>query len=379
MFDVVLAGFVVALTVPLVREVALVDGGRLVAVATVNGAVHAGVLVLRRPFPLVTAGVVGATALVHVGLGLPVPFLGPAALVVVFTVATRRVRRVSLAVLGVGVALLTGGMLAIDATLPWDSLVLYVVLLSASWLLGDMVRRRQEEARLHAQRARQLEAAREELAHHAVMQERLRIARELHDVVAHSMTGIAVHAGTARLALDADTELARRALEVVEGTVRDTLGELRHLLGVLRAPENDRSLELAPVPGLGAINELVAHAVDAGLTAEVSIEGDPPQPLPAAMELAVYRIVQEAVTNVVKHAAASRTVVVLRYLPDAVEVQVVDDGHGRQPAGRGGHGLLGMRERVVMFDGELAAGPFEDNGAGGWRVRARLPYPGAGR
>jgi signal transduction histidine kinase len=199
-----------------------------------------------------------------------------------------------------------------------------------------------------------------------VLEERTRIARDLHDILAHAMSVITVQAGVGAHLLERDPEQARKALEVIEQTGRGALGEMRRLLRVLRADD----LPTEPQPGLASLDRLAAQATAAGVPVELQVEG-PARPLPAGLEVSAYRIAQEALTNTIKHAGPARAEVRIVYGPDALTVVVADDGRGAgfEP-GPGGHGIAGMRERVTVYDGDLDAGPHP---GGGFRVRARLP------
>ncbi|MGH9248406.1 MAG: sensor histidine kinase, partial [Acidimicrobiales bacterium] len=238
----------------------------------------------------------------------------------------------------------------------------------------DVTRQWRDAATAHARRATELEQARDELARLAVTAERVRIARELHDVVAHSMSVIAMHAGSGRLAADRDPAAARWALEVVERSSRDALAEMRRLVTVLRA-EDEAEPELAPAAGLHDVHQLVAEVAAAGVTVEVHTEGDLAS-VPDGVSLAAYRIVQEALTNVVQHASPAQAHVSVRIGDGKVVLEVTDDGTtgavARETApASGGHGTIGMRERAALYGGELTAGPRPE---GGWRVAVRLPY-----
>jgi signal transduction histidine kinase len=225
-----------------------------------------------------------------------------------------------------------------------------------AWVVGDYMRsRRQFFAELVARHQQAREQAAEE--------ERLRIARELHDVVAHNVSVMAIQAGAARVSGNGSKE----ALQSIETTARDTLAELNHLLGVLR---KDPDAPLSPQPGLDQAETLIKTARDAGLEASLKVSGTP-RPLPAALDLSAYRILQEAITNVLKHAHASRVEVTVVYQPDGVVLVVSDNGIGAtKTAGTStGHGLIGMRERVELFNGELASG---SSSLGGYHVRAKL-------
>lgn len=228
---------------------------------------------------------------------------------------------------------------------------------------------------LSARRQAQLEYQTDELRQSqernmtgAIIAERLRIARDLHDVVAHHVSVMGVQAGAARRVLDKDPELAREALQTVEQTARSAIGELRGLLGVLRADEQPVVTHAAS-PGLEQLDELVTSARATGLEVRHGVYGEP-RPVPDGVALSAYRVVQEALTNVVKHAAARNAEVRVRYLDQALEIEVTDDGVGPTRAVGGGFGLVGMRERVAVHGGELEAGPRRDVG---YRVRASLP------
>ena len=201
-------------------------------------------------------------------------------------------------------------------------------------------------------------------------EERLRLAQELHDVVAHSMSVIAVQAGMGAHIIDTKPDEARWALESIADTSRSTLQEMRRLLGVLR--DEDGARAHAPAPGLADLGRLVDDVRGAGVPVSLAVEGTP-DAVPHGVELSVYRVVQEGLTNVIKHAGSAHASVTVRCRPDEVEVEVVDDGRGAAvaPNGSGGHGLVGMRERAALWGGTLDAGP---RPGGGYRVRARLPY-----
>jgi signal transduction histidine kinase len=243
----------------------------------------------------------------------------------------------------------------------------------SSYFFGDMA---WESARRQAElehRAEQLRRSQEQNTRGAIVAERVRIARDLHDVVAHHVSVMGVQAGAARRVLDRDLDLAREALRTVEDTARTAIGELRGLLGVLRADQEavrDKEGETSS-PGLDQLPELAELARSAGLDVEHGVYGDP-RPVPEGVALSVYRIVQESLTNVVKHADARKADVRVRFLENSLEVEVADDGRGSKgtSVGRAGFGLVGMRERVAVHGGELEAGPRRD---AGYRVRARFP------
>jgi signal transduction histidine kinase len=213
-----------------------------------------------------------------------------------------------------------------------------------------------------------LEHGHEEAALRAAADERLRIAQELHDIVAHSLGVIAVQAGVGMHVVDTDAAEARRALENISRTSRSSLAEIRRLLGVLR--NADGSPAYTPAPGLADLPRLTREVADAGLPVAVSVDGDLDR-VPPGVGLAAYRIVQEALTNTLRHARANRAQVHLDSTSGVLLIEVTDDGHGANGAPVGGHGLVGMRERVAVYGGSLDAGPAR---GGGFRVAARLPY-----
>jgi signal transduction histidine kinase len=243
------------------------------------------------------------------------------------------------------------------------------VWLAAAWATGRSVRSWRHKSAALEVANRELAGQRELQAQAAVTVERGRIARELHDVIAHNVSMMVVQAGAAARVLEGDQPHVRNALEAIAATGRQTVDEMRTLLGVLRSGDEPGSL--APQPGLAGLEQLVRGIREAGLPVTLRIEGTP-CPLPQAVDLSAFRIVQEALTNALKHAGPARAEVTVRYLDRAVELEIADTGTGI-PAGRGaGHGLIGMRERVAMFGGELETGR---PGSGGFTVRARLPLP----
>jgi signal transduction histidine kinase len=240
---------------------------------------------------------------------------------------------------------------------------------AVAWLIGFAFYSRNRRTVELTERAERAELARESEARAAAAEERARIAREMHDVVAHSISVMVVQAGAAEAMLDSDPERARRPLAAVQETGRGALTELRRMLGVLREMA-DEGAALAPQPGLAGLDELARQVREAGLPVSVRVEGEP-RPLPPGIDLSAYRIVQEGLTNALKHAGPATAEVVVRYGRQDLELEVRDDGPGRAaPANGGGHGLLGMRERVALYGGELAAGP---RPGGGFALTARLP------
>jgi signal transduction histidine kinase len=244
-----------------------------------------------------------------------------------------------------------------------------VVWITTAWIVGRIIRswRGRAVALEHANRI--LEEQRELQAQAAVAVERGRIARELHDVIAHNISMIVVQAGAAARVLEGEQPNVRRALETIETTGRETVDEMRRLLGVLRRADDGQAL--APQPGLAELDALVAQVREAGLTVDLQIEGTP-SPLPPGLDLSAYRIAQEGLTNALKHAGAARAAVIVTYGRDTVEIEIRDDGRGGVGASGTGHGLVGMRERVALWGGKLQVGPEH----GGWVVRASLPRGG---
>jgi signal transduction histidine kinase len=234
-------------------------------------------------------------------------------------------------------------------------------------ITGRVVRRLREDADRLAELTVHLERERERAEHAAVAEERGRIARELHDVVAHGVSVIAIQADAAEAALDRDPELARTPLRTIRSSAKQAMEEMRRLLDVLR--EDGDGGELLPQPGFGQVGELVEHARGAGVDVTLAVDGEP-RPLAPGLDLSAYRIVQEGLTNVRKHAAGAPARVTVKWAPHELALEVRDSGPGGGSNGSGGHGLVGMRERVRMHGGELHAGPVPE---GGFAVRARLP------
>lgn len=366
------------------------EGQVEMAVATAL-ALAGGVLLRRRPLPalvlLLAASILGTIPLGVAEIPLP-QFL--AAEVAVFFIAAGRPRATGGVAVLLALAVL-GGYLAVRLMCGWpitaSSETAVALTTVIAWLLGDSVR----ESREHA------EELRARAATQAVTEERLRIARELHDMVAHSIGVIALQAGAARRVIDTQPERARDALGEIETAGRQTLSGLRRMLGGLRSPEQGRPAPPVPVepvpvepahveprhrepghrelghrePGLGLadVDRLTATVTQAGVRVDVRRSGEP-RPLPPEIDVSAYRIVQEAVTNVVRHAGTTSCRVSIDYRDDEVRIEVLDDGRGGDT--EGGYGLIGMRERVGVLHGTFAAGPRPE---GGFRVEARLPVP----
>ena len=329
------------------------------AVAAVVVAFHVSPLALRRRRPALVLLAMGATALLSVPLGVPVIVLGPGVLVALYAGAALLDAPASR--LALVLTLVTMAVVVLANGMDLGTVVTNGVALSGAWFLGDR-RRRADDERV-AEQAAAAAALRE-----ASTAERLRIARELHDVVAHAMSVIAVQAGTGRFVIDESPEVAREALISIETASRDALAEMRRLLSILR-DEGEDGGRLDPAPGLADLGDLLAVTAQTGVDVELNVEGEPVD-LPAGAELCAYRIVQEALTNVRKHAQARRAAVTVRYLPEAVELSVVDDGIGSDANDSGGHGVVGMQERAELYGGRVEVG---ETSAGGYRVEAWLP------
>jgi signal transduction histidine kinase len=247
-------------------------------------------------------------------------------------------------------------------------LVFFGIVVWAPFVVGRLIRARRQRETLLEDRAVVLEREREERARAAVAEERTRIARELHDVVAHAISVIILQGRGGRRLLHDDPDEARRAFDTIERTASQALAEMRKLLGMLRA--DDELLALAPQPSLSGLDALAREVTNAGLPVELRIHGEPVE-LPAGVDLSAYRIVQEALTNALKHAGPARANVSVRYGDGELEIEVVDDGSAAGNGDGTGHGLLGIRERVNVYGGSFEAG---HRTVGGYAVRARLPY-----
>ncbi len=320
-----------------------------------------------RPLAVLAVTVIAETLLLifRPGAGGPVGVI-----VALYTVAAYCERRVSiraaaLAALPITVAVIVNNGAHTGQVIP--ELAVFAI----AWVVGDNIRtRRAYLAELEARAAR-LEREREDKADRAVIEERARIARELHDVIAHNVSVMVVQAAAGEDVFDEDPGKARESLAAVASTGRAALTELRRLLGVIRAEDDRGDPAYAPQPGIERIDELIGQVRETGLPVELSVLGEA-RPLPEGVGLCAYRIVQEALTNTLKHAHASTAQVQLRYVADALELQVLDDGCGTTSLNgeTDGQGLIGMRERVALFGGELTAEPRSGRG---YEVRARLP------
>jgi len=338
-------------------------------------------LVFRRRYPVgMFVAVIAAGALEVVVFTHPIDS-DVSVLVALYTLAAYRPRRIS--VPGLSVCLI-GSAIAIATWLAgrhvrfsWFEFGAVTAFFCGpallSWLLGDSMRWRRGFYKALEERADRLEAERDAQAQIATATERARIARELHDVVAHNVSVMVVQADGAAYALDSSPERTREALAAISRTGRQALAEMRHLLGVLRTASEEQAA-LAPQPGLGQIADLLAHSRAAGLPVSFTVEGVARE-LPPGVALAAYRVVQESLTNTRKHAGPDAAASVgLRFCEDGVRVVVTDDGNGGAASSDGaGHGLVGMRERVEMYGGKVIAAPRE---RGGYQVTATIPFKG---
>jgi signal transduction histidine kinase len=337
-------------------------------------------LVLRRRQPLAVLAVTELAEALYLATG-PLNGGGLGLAVALYTAASRTERRTSLKFAGLiaglnALVLLVGIALGRAGSTPTPSLFVVTALVVGSWSLGENVRTRRAYLAQLEERAGRLEVEREENARRAVQEERARIARELHDVVAHHVSAIAVQAGAAAEIAERNPPRAREALQFIQETSRHALAEMRALLSVLHS-DDEVGAERGPQPSLAQIERLLAQSRAAGLPVTLRVEGAA-RPLPEALDVSAYRIVQEALTNSLKHAGSAHAWVLVRYAAEALELEIGDDGRGPPHSPNGasaGRGLIGMRERVALFGGELVAGPAPGRG---FRVRARLPLCPAG-
>lgn len=287
-------------------------------------------------------------------------------LVLVFTIARHGTGRYRWVATAAAVGYITLADLFIPLLSEPSELLFHWGVLILIFLVGHGLRVSADRAAAEAVRAHVAETTARERELAAISDERARIARELHDIVAHSVGVIVVQAGAAEQVVEEDPEFARRALATIRTTGSGALAEMRRLVGMLRDPELGH--DLAPQPGIAALPDLVDSARDAGLDVDLEVSGDRPW-LPAGLDLTAYRIVQEALTNVRRHSRATRAQVAMQFAPESLEIRVSDAGPARQPDGEPGHGLVGMRERVALFGGQVET----DAGEHGFTVRAVLP------
>lgn len=327
-------------------------------------------LALRRRYPAVVFGIILVDALVVTALLYAPSSFGFGLIVATYTVAASTSRPGSLVALWLAQAFTVVIKLRVIATgldVDWFDWPLDFVYIGGAWYLGDTIRTKRRYAD-------QLERNREELARHAVVEERTSMARELHDIVGHAMSVIVIHAAGGEQQLDSNPGRARRAFQAIAQVGRETLSEMDRLLGALRSDELDGNWLVRP--SLTSLSHLVDELRALGLEVTTTVEGIP-VPLSASVDQAAFRIIQEALTNTVKHAGPTTAEVTVHYLDDELEVQIRDHGRGVTPTSLNqpdhlARGLSGMRERVDVHDGQLVVGPGQD---GGFIVTARLPLP----
>jgi signal transduction histidine kinase len=345
-----------------------IDNRGWVTLFAVVGAV--GLLFSRdAPFvaPLVTAAALSAAVAVSDATALQdaaAPFL-VAVLFLPWCLATYNERPRAIA------GLVAMEVLGVWVNVNWDGsfwdFFFVGLFMALSWTVGFVLSRRAAQALELTERARLLESEHREAAYRAVAAERQRIARELHDVIAHSVSVMTVQTGAVRRLLLPEQETERQALETVEATGREALTEMRRLVGLLR--EQGAMPEFSPQPGLSTMADLLETVRSAGLPVELVVDGTP-RDLPPGIDLAAYRVVQEALTNALKHGGTAHAWVSVHWREDELELEVANDGKGDGDGSGGGHGLVGMQERVSLYGGTLDSGPRD---GGGYVVRVRLP------
>ncbi|HEY7926680.1 MAG TPA: sensor histidine kinase [Candidatus Dormibacteraeota bacterium] len=374
LFDVgIVAGLLlvgIAILVSSTDEIPRLGPGRVALFAVT--VVPLTALLVRRRHPLVTLGVILGALLVEAILGSSF-LVHPLVLVGVYSVAARLPWRISLPLSVVSVAVLVSGYAISRGGLTFAGFVSSTIPVGAAYVIGIYTRTR--VAYVDSLRAQAGQVAREQelRAQQAVAEERVRIARELHDVVAHHLSLITVQAGALQTQLPADHP-GRETAATMARTGRQAMDEMRRMLGLLRLGTADAPGH-APQPGIAEIPTLVAQARAAGVDVELAIDEGAGRAIPVGVDLSAYRIVQEAVTNVMRHASSAHCKVRVRVDEDVLELRITDDGPSSGDALGAGHGLVGMRERVALFGGELFAGPVP---GGGFAVQATLPLSHAG-
>lgn len=339
-------------------------------------------LVWRRTHPVPAAAVMAVVCLVQLFSGMEVVFGQVAVLIMVSALAGHAPRWASragltIALLGILGLAIRGRLVSGETDDPTGRLVIAVLgwsMVLAAWLWGDLTRSRLAERQALADRAERLEHEQAQAREIAAAEERARIVRELHDVIAHSLSIVVRQADGARYAAGSPPGPTTAALEAIASTARSSLAELRRLFGVLSADDDAQPLT-APTPGVADLEALAAQVRSAGVEVVLHRDGQPPADLPAGAQLVLYRVVQESLTNVLKHAGpGTRADVLIHWTAVAAEVTVHDTGPGLRHDGDGiGRGLRGMRERLAMYDGEVSV---RDAPAGGVVVQARLPLVG---
>jgi len=368
---------------PVLVAAGFVVGSALLAGARTLGPVGYGLLVagaaallVRRNHPVAALAGTVIPAFAYDVLDYPGGLCTIAVGVALFAVADAGHRRAGIS----AIVAVVGGFLAIGVLLGRGHVIdLITALWFAGWLvasliLGETTRSRLAYVEEVEQRAIEAERSREDEAHRRASEERIRIARELHDVLAHRISMISVQSGVGAHLLDRDPDQARTALVAVNQASKEALQELRATLGLLRQVDGPETR--SPAPGLAQLERVIASTTAAGLDVRLDVTGEP-RDLPTGVDLAAYRIIQESLTNVIRHARAATARIAIAYRRADLVIQIEDDGRGvdeHGPPAPGGNGLLGMRERAAALGGDLEAGPLA---VGGFRVRARLPLDGA--
>jgi signal transduction histidine kinase len=333
-------------------------------------------LTFRRIRPIPVLFIVAGSFMIDRGLDYPSTIAVTGVLFAFHAIGSELPRRQSL-VIGLSTAgvltLFTLSGVAYNESVEFGTVILVLIGSILPLFLGREVHERRRYLTELEARTKLLERDREERARRAVREERARIARELHDVVAHEMTVMTIQAAAASRVLDSNPSQAAEALTAIEAAGHDALAEMRRLLGLLRTDEQPANR--SPQPGLQRLDGLVEQMVEAGLSIEVIVEGTP-RPLPAGIDLNAYRIIQESLTNTLKHGGPDVSAQVhLEFTDQELGIEVTDDGRGAAEAlsaDDGGHGLLGMQERIALLNGDFSSGP---RGGGGYRVAARIPVP----
>jgi len=359
------------------------SGRGWIAARALAAGVACASLPFRRRFPIAVLGIVTAAVAFVNGAAGPPDFQGGgggllvlAVPLAIYPVVLTSSRRRAVLEVGAAVVAIEIGALVAPGGPDRGAMLPGLALATVGWLAAENARTRRAYFDGVVERAAEREREREERARRASTDERLRIARELHDVVAHAMSIIAVRSGVARMALQARPQEAGEALGIIEDTSRQALQELRSIVGVLRSAEIETTpAQRKPAPGLADLEQLIAQIGEAGVPVHLRVEGQPRR-LPPGVDLSAYRIIQEALTNIVRHAASATAELGLCYLPAEIMIEVTDNGRSSpqvpscgQSTNGSGHGLIGMRERVALYGGNLQAEPTPT----GFHVLARIP------
>ena len=323
-------------------------------------------------YPMIALVVIMASFMAHTGFNHDVVWVVQFTAALSFLMAvTRGGERQSLLALflvSLGIVVSFGVFRDVDKL---GNVIVQLLLFGGIWIIGNLFRTRRIRLESTELVVAELEAAQDRLAREAVQDERARIARDLHDIIGHTLNIIVVQAGAARAVFKSRPDQAIESLSSIETIARQSMSDMERMLGILRPPETEE-VPFGPQPGLGQVERLAEQFSDTGLRVDVNVAGKPHK-LPMSLDLSAYRIVQEALTNVLKHAGPARARVAITYLAGKLELDIVDDGQGSSQDGNGasgGRGLIGMRERVSLFGGQLDVGPVKE---GGFRVHVSLP------